>query len=134
MGAWKASKLFAAQPPPLLRWRLNRCCMLHSRPAFTHAAAVLNLQILAFNIDTLNLRLGGWKASFPLKSRRQGGCGAVLIGWLRGEPSCPCLLLYGITTAPHQLIVPAPHQLIVPATPSHNSWKREKADSLSVAC
>lgn len=33
---------------------------------------VVQGKILAFNIDTLNLRIGGWKTSFPLKTRRQG--------------------------------------------------------------
>ena len=36
----------------------------------THTRAP-TLQILAFNVDTLNLRLGGWKTAFKLKPRRE---------------------------------------------------------------
>lgn len=49
-----------------------------------------HLQILAFNIDTLNLRVGGWKASFPLKSRRQGRWAAITLPTGCMLDSCGC--------------------------------------------
>ena len=91
-------------------------------------------QILAFNIDTLNLRIGGWKTSFPLKTRRQGRWVAVAarccksvwaalwsLPWWHGRSQ-------SVARWPRQARTGAPCQPVLLAAQRLNSWKREKGD------